>query len=142
MSQKIIGRFIIEIAGKPEKNVSKALNVVLEKIKADKNHFKLLDFHIEEPILDKKTTLYAGFLEVNIEFKESLNVLSFVLDYTPTSIEIEEPSTIKIDSNDFTAILNDMSSNILANVNNIRKLNAYVHMQNKRLDELEGGKKE
>lgn len=140
MVEKIVARFIIQIAGKPVENVDRALKLVLSKIKEDKA-FKVIESHIGEPELEDETTLYAGFLEVVIKFAEFNKILDFILDYTPSSIEVEEPSEITFDAPDLTAVLNDMSSAILKSVNQVRNLNAHVHILNKKVKELEGRKK-
>ncbi len=131
MAQKIEARFIIQIAGKPVENVEKALNLVLEKLKNEKEKFKLMEHDIAEPEFDEKSTLYSGFIEVLIKFSEVKEMLSFVVDYTPSSIVIEEPEKITIDNDEMTGILNDMSHIILSMHSQIRKLNAHIHFMNK-----------
>jgi len=132
MVKKVIVRFIIEIGGKPVENVDKALNLVLNKLKDEKKKFKVLDSHLESPELDDKTTLYMGFIEVSVKFKDTSEILAFILDYTPTSVEIEEPETIELNAQDFTGILNDMSTSVLNLNNKIRQLNAHIHMMKKK----------
>ncbi|MFW6285695.1 MAG: hypothetical protein ACOC16_00830 [Nanoarchaeota archaeon] len=136
MGNKISARFIIEIAGKPVENVEKALNLVLDKIKTDKN-ISLKEDMIEPPEYDKKTSLYSGFMEVMIKFKTTNDILNFIMDYTPTSVEIEDPEKISFTSNELTGVLNDFSIKILDSQNKIRHLNAYVHMLNNKLKEKE-----
>ncbi|MCA9495748.1 MAG: hypothetical protein KC589_02300 [Nanoarchaeota archaeon] len=141
MAEKIDARFIIQIAGKPIENVEKALKHVLEKLKGEKEKFKVIESDIEEAEYDEETKLYSGFIDVMARFSDSKSILEFILDYTPTSIEIESPENLKLSSNDMTGILNDMTNFILGTQNKIRQLNAYVHMQNKKIEELEGKKK-
>ncbi len=136
MKDKIIARFIIQIAGKPIENVEKALNFVLNKINEDKK-YKVLDSHIAQPELEKDSTIYAGFLDMEIKFNEAKDILDFIMDYTPSSVEVVEPETIVFDNNTLTGILNDMSSNILDSLNKVRHLNAHVHMLNKKIADLE-----
>lgn len=129
MAGKISARFIIQIAGKPQENVEKALGVVEDKLKNDDN-FKLVESEISDVEIDDKSTLYSGFLDVLIKFNSAKDILGFIMDYTPNSVEIEEPDVIKVDNNDFSNILNDFSTFILAAQSQIRKLNAHVHMLN------------
>lgn len=138
---KITARFIIQIAGKPVENVNKALNIVLDKLKTENEKFKVIESDLFEADLDEKTTLYAGFIEVVAKFSDSKNILDFILDYTPTSIEIEDPEKIEIDAHSFTTILNDFSSHLIDNQTQIRKLSANLHYLNNKLKELEGSKK-
>ncbi len=137
MAQNIIARFIIEIAGKPVENVDKALNLVLDKLKKEEKNFEIIDSFVEEPELDEKTTLYLGFLEVTAKFEDMSKLLGFVLDYTPTSIEIEEPEKIKFDSLELTKILNDLSQSMLKSNAELRKHKAHIFMQNKKIEELQ-----
>ncbi len=132
MAKKINARFIIQIAGKPVENVQKALEVIVDKIKESKD-YKVLESEIIEPELDDKTTLYSGLIELSIKFENAQDILGFIVDFTPNSVEIEEPEEITMDNNELTAILNDMSSKLLESQTKIRQLNAYVHMQNQKL---------
>ena len=140
MTKKIEARFIIQIAGKPVENVQKALEVVVEKIK-DSKGFKVLSSEIIDPELDEKTTLYSGLIEISIRFIDAKDILGFIVDFTPNSIEIEDPERIEFDNDELTGILNDMSSILLESQTKIRQLNAYVHMQNQKLAKLEEAKK-
>lgn len=136
MGEKIIGNFIIQIAGKPVENVDKALDVVLKKLKEEKKKFKVIESEIGESELDEETTLYSGFLDVKIKFEEVKELLNFVIDYTPNSIEIEEPTEIELDNGHLTDILNDLSGHILRNSAEVRNLRAHVHVLNKQLIDL------
>ena len=133
----IYAKFIIEIAGKPVENVEKALSMVLKQIEDEKGKFKLVESHVGNPELDEKSTLHCGFLDVEIKFKEFNKIFDFLLDYTPTSIEIIEPSKITFELNDLNTLLNDIGSNTLSAQSQIRNLNAHLHMMNKKIKELE-----
>ena len=135
MTEKITSRFIIQIAGKPVENVEKALGHVLDKLKSEKDKFKLLESSIEKPELNEESTLYSGFLDISASFVDVKSILEFILDYTPTSIEIEDPENIEITNDVLTGVLNDMSNFILASQNEIRKLRAHSHILAKKLDE-------
>jgi len=129
MEQKINARFIIQIAGKPIENVEKALEIVLNKLK-EENKFKVLESEIVEAELDELTTLYSGFIDILIRFNDVKDILGFIVDYTPNSVDVEEPENISFTCNEFTGILNDMSSNLLKSANEIRQLRAHIHLMN------------
>ena len=129
--EKIKARFIIQIAGKPIENVEKAITFVLDKLKEEKENFKVIEAHKEEAELDAGTTLYVSFIEVTVKFANAEKLLAFILDYTPTSIEVEDPSTIEMSNFDFTAILNDFSNNILGLLSENRKLKAHINIISK-----------
>ncbi len=125
--EKITARFIIQIAGKPVTNVEKAIDFVLNKLNNEKENFKVIESHKEDAELDEETTLYVSFIEVTAKFVSADKLLAFILDYTPTSIEVEEPASIEMSNFDFTAILNDFSNNILGLLSENRKLKAQLN---------------
>lgn len=140
MSQKVTARFIIEIAGKPKENVDKALKFVEKKL-IDSKDFKVLDCEVVESEEDEKTTLFSGFLEATIKFKETKQLLSFILDYTPTSVEVEDPEKISFQAAELTDVLNHFSNHILKTTNEVRKLRAHIHLiQNQKQRETVGKK--
>jgi hypothetical protein len=118
MAKKISARFIIQIAGKPVENVEKALNLVLDKIKKE-GKYSLFDSLIEEPEYDEKTTLYSGFMEVALKFDKTIDILDFIVDYTPNSVEIEDPEKIEFNAYELTGVLNDFTGKILDSQNKI-----------------------
>ena len=140
MGNKITARFMIQIAGKPVENVEKALQAVLDKLKSEKKKFKLVQSDVIEPELDEESTLYSGVLEVLAKFDDTELLMEFILDYTPTSIEIEDPDSFTFDSSAFTAILNDMSSHILKTSMKLNQAHATLHFLNNKLKELESKK--
>lgn len=130
---KVEARFIIELAGKPVGNVEKALEAVKKQLCEEKEKFKVLEIDLGEPEYEENSTLYTGFVEVLIKFYEPNKILEFIMDYTPTSVEVEEPEKINLDSTSLTGILNDFSMFILKSQSEIRKLRAHAHMLNKKL---------
>ncbi len=130
----IQARFIIQIAGKPQEKVLEALNVVEKNIGKD-SRYKVVESEVVEPELDEETTLYSGFLDILISFKEAGSILEFIVDYTPSSVDIEEPREITFDANDLNGILNDMSAHILKHQAEIRNLRAHIHMNMKKQEE-------
>ena len=139
MSEKVKVRFIIQIAGKPVENVEKALNIVEGKIKESKD-FKVLESEIIEPELDEETTLYSGLIEMLIRFESIESVFEFIYDYTPNSVEIEEPENFKFDSARLTGLMNDFSNHMLKSAQEVRNLSAHFHIMKKELDELKSKK--
>lgn len=131
---------MLQIAGKPVENVEKAMDMVLEKIKTSSD-FKFLDCEKIEAELDEESTLYSGILDVGLKFENAEKLLGFIVDYTPNSVEIEDPQTIKFDCASFNSILNDMSSAFLKMQMQVRQANAGLHYLNNKVKELEAAKK-
>ena len=109
----IKSRFIVEIAGKPQENVQKALERFQKEFEEGGHFYKLVDCELEEPEYSEDSKLYVGFLEVDAKFKDISELLGFIVDFTPTSIEIESPEEFNLDANDLSGVLNDMSSMLL-----------------------------
>ena len=125
----IVATFILQVAGKPVDNVNKALELVLKKLKDDKRWY-IVESEIIEPEYDEESTLYSGMIEAKAEFDRAGHIMEFIMDYTPNSIEVEDPKSINLNLSEFNGILNDMSNYLLASQMQIRKLNATIHMLN------------
>lgn len=135
--ESIKANFIIQIAGKPKENVENALNGVIDKLKEEQN---LKEYEVSEPEYDDNTTLYSGLLEAGIKFEQVRDLLEFIVDYTPSSVEVESPEKINLDNTSFSAVLNDFSSHILNTNQELREVRAYAHSLKKKLGE-EGNSK-
>ena len=135
MAQKITARFMLQIAGKPVENVEKALELVLGKIK-DSKDLSFFEGEIIEPELDEKSTMYSGLIEVTLKFEKVESLMGFIVDYTPNSVEVEDPETLKFEISEFNGILNDMSAKFLNMSQKLRQANAslhYLHNENQKL---------
>ena len=135
MAQKITARFMLQVAGKPVENVQKALELVFDKIKESKD-WKFIDGEIIDPELDEASTMYSGLIEVTLKFEKVEKLMGFIVDYTPNSVEIEDPETLKFDIHEFNGVLNDMSSKFLNMAQQLRQANAslhYLHNENQKL---------
>jgi hypothetical protein len=135
MAQNITVRFMLQVAGKPVENVNKALELVFDKIKESKD-YKFIEGEIIEPELDEKSTMYSGLIEVTLKFEKVEKLMGFIVDYTPNSVEIEDPETLKFEISEFNGVLNDMSSKFLHMAQQLRQANAslhYLHKENQKL---------
>ncbi len=133
---KVIARFIIEIAGKPVENVENALNKFKDQFEAEKKKFKVVEIDVNKPELNEESKLYSGFLDMEVKFSSVETLLSFIIDYTPTSIEILEPQELDLDSLEFSNILNDMSSSLLKTNIELMKYKQAAAMMHKELQTL------
>ena len=133
---KVIARFIIEIAGKPVENVENALKKFKDQFETEKDKFKVVEIDVNAPELNEESKLYSGFLDMEVRFKSVEALLSFIVDYTPTSIEILEPQELELDSLEFSNILNDMSSMLLKTNIELMKYKQAAAMMHKELQTL------
>jgi len=102
-------RLILEIAGFPKEHVEQVLKKIVEKIKAEK---KVLRYKIYEA--EQREKIYSTFTEIEIEFKDMTDLSVFCFDYMPSSIEILEPTELKLVAKDYENMFND----ILAKLHN------------------------
>jgi len=102
---KILTRVIIEILGKPKEHIEKALRIVVEKIKEQKD-IKV----VEEKLFDaeKQEEMFSIFAELGVLFMDIETLVGFCFDFMPSSIEILDPQKLSFDSNDFAGLINDL----------------------------------
>ncbi len=106
---KILTRVIIEIVGKPKEHVDKALRVVIDNIKEQKN------IEIVEKKLfnaEKQEEMFGAFTELGILFKDMQALIGFCFDFMPSSVEILDPEKLSFNSNKFAGLINDLLAKI------------------------------
>ena len=106
---KILTRVIIEIVGKPKEHVDKALRVVIDNIKEQKN------IEIVEKKLfnaEKQEEMFSAFTELGVLFKDIQALIGFCFDFMPSSVEILDPEKLSFNSNEFAGLINDLLSKI------------------------------
>ena len=102
---KILTRVIIEILGKPKEHIEKALRIVVEKIKEQKD-IKV----VEEKLFDaeKQEEMFSIFAELGVLFMDIETLVGFCFDFMPSSVEILDPKKLGFESNDFAGLINDL----------------------------------
>jgi len=102
---QIVTRVIIEIVGKPKEHIEKALKIVVEKIKEEKD----IEV-IEEKTFnaEKQEEMFGTFAELGILFNNLQKLVEFCFDFMPSSIEILDPEKLSFDSNKFAGLINDL----------------------------------
>lgn len=136
MAEKIVVQTIIQIAGKPADLVEKTLHAVSNKLRDEKKAFKMKNVSLAKPEFDEETKMFSGFLDITLQFSNISDILGFIVDYTPTSIEIVEPETIELDAITFGRVLNDICHQLLQAQSKVQILSAQLHHlvdENKRL---------
>ena len=124
--KEIIGLFIIEIGGRPKSLIEDAVKKVDTNLKEEKE-FKVIENKIDSVEFNEEKQMFFGLIETKIKFNDINKIFNFMLDYTPTSCEIIEPSDLKIDLNSFNNFLNEMGGNFLTLQNEVRTLRAHIH---------------
>ncbi len=109
-------RIILQIVGKPIDYVEKTLNDYIEKIDIN-DRYLLYKKEVNKPeklpaqegvSLAKIGDLYSAFAELEILFKNVMDVINFSFDYMPSSIEIIEPVTLVLKNTHLTTFINDL----------------------------------
>ena len=119
---KIKAIAIINIIGRPADYLKVIMGKVIEELKKDKD-ISIQKTRIEEPTIIKQKTeqlekvvgkkeVFGTFCELEMEFKDFSKVLGFMIDYMPTSIEIIEPSEIKMSLHEMNGFLADFMSKL------------------------------
>ncbi|MBU4284139.1 MAG: hypothetical protein KJ968_03460 [Nanoarchaeota archaeon] len=102
---RILTRIIIEIVGKPKEHIEKALRIVVEKIKEQRD-IKI----VEEQLFnaEKQNEMFSTFAELGILFKDIQTLMGFCFDFMPSSVEILDPKKLGFESNNFAGLINDL----------------------------------
>lgn len=112
------GHSIIEILGRPKESVESALKQVVSALNGS-DFLKASEIEVSDVINAKDTkTMFTGFLEFDIEFKTYDDIFGYLIDFMPSSLEINEPAELKFD----LASFNNMVSDIIARLHEYDKI--------------------
>jgi len=104
----ILIKMVLQIAGSPAEHIDKTMDLVLEKVKETKDAKVSKEDVYRAKADETDTSVFVSFTELEILVK-NVNVLTgLCYDYMPASIEILEPTELKITSHDQTMFLNDI----------------------------------
>lgn len=106
--QPIVARCIVEILGAPKEYIAKALQDHVDKIKNDG-----LDIQIEkyaDPVASDK--LFTQYVELQIAFKDTGELLDFCFDSMPSTVEIMSPEKLELDMAFFEDFVNDLQAKL------------------------------
>jgi len=137
MSEKntsVRAMMILEMIGRPPEHMVKTLNEIIDKINNEKN-IKVIEKNIKEPVLIKdQKDLYSTFAEVEVEVESIMYIFMLMFKYMPSNIEIMSPEFIKLQNNDISEVLNEVTRKLhtydkvvravqMDNANLIKKVN-------------------
>ncbi|MEK6835590.1 MAG: hypothetical protein AABX55_01050 [Nanoarchaeota archaeon] len=129
---KVLVRIIVEIVGFPKDHVEEVTKKIVDKIKEDKEVKKFEIFETVE-LKDKMDGFYSAFTELEINFNNLNELISFCLDYMPSSIEILEPEEINFKTAELANLLNDLLGKLHDYDMTIKKLQASNFLMKKKL---------
>jgi len=96
----IEAKVIVELAGKPKAHIEKTFTLVITEIK---KHHEVLDQEIMP--VEEKEGVFSTFAELDIKFKDMIEIYSFCANFLPSSIDILSPETVNIDSKELTEFI-------------------------------------
>lgn len=111
---QVLVRTIIEMLGAPQKHIEETMEAYIKKMQENPD-YEIVNYEVEdaeEQEHEKHGTLYATFAEFEIWFKDLEKVVIFCFDSLPSSIEILEPETLKLESRKLSGLLNDLQAKI------------------------------
>ncbi len=96
---------IVEIAGFPKEFVAETMHKVINNLKSNEN-IKIHKIELAEVAEIKQ--LFSTFADMELEFKEIPDFLSFCYDYLPSSVELIDQESIELPAKDFDDMFNDV----------------------------------
>lgn len=104
----ILGRAIIEVAGKPKKHVEDTLKDYIKKIGND----NVIIIKNETSSAKKHDDIFAAFTELEILFKTLNDLIYFCFDYMPSNIEIYDPQELVYKTRELNSFINTMQAKL------------------------------
>lgn len=103
-----LARAIVEIIGKPKKHVDETLNnLILDMSQNEK--YKLVDYSIENAEkVEESEGLFSAFAEVEMLCKDAVELMNFVIDYMPASVEVLQPANLNVPATYLSDILTEL----------------------------------
>ena len=107
----ILARIIVEVIGSPKEHVEKVLGQVVEEFK-DHENIKLVKEHKEPAEKAEEEQFFHAFTELEFLAKDVYALVGVCIDLTPSSVEVIEPSEIKMTAKDMSGFLNDFAQKL------------------------------
>ncbi|MBN1644920.1 hypothetical protein JW851_02690 [Candidatus Woesearchaeota archaeon] len=104
---EIQARTILEMLGGPKEYIEQSLKNYVAKLKKELDILKE-DYEEAKP----QGKLFSTFVELEIKFKDTLQIIDFCFEALPSSIEILAPEELRFKSNDLSDFLNDLQSRL------------------------------
>lgn len=138
MEKKILFRAIIEVLGKPKEHVQSSLEKYLQNLK-ENELYSVVNVQMAKLKQQKEGELWSIFVEVEVWTEKVEHLIGFCFDYMPSSIEVVEPSELKLNDLEVSNFLNDLQTKLhgidmlakqLKNENEVLKINTAALLKN------------
>ena len=106
---------IFEVVGKPAEFIDETIRKLIIELEKEKElEFLGKEIGTAKPYVMKtdageKTDLFSTYAEVEILIESLKRLIQIIFDYMPSSVEISEPTEIKIKTQDSNLILNELA---------------------------------
>jgi len=101
---QILARIIIEVLGAPKDYVEEAIQLVVDRVHSAKEITVVSESTFEA---EEKGKLFSTFSEIEIWFDNMDTLSNFLFEFTPSSIEVMQPSKIQLDARFVSGFFND-----------------------------------
>ena len=126
---KIGARAVIETVGAPKEFIEETLKTYIQKLK--ESGINIVSEIYNEGVNIEDTKFFSTFVEVDVVFKNTADLLNFCFDAMPSSIEIYEPEELVFKASELNGFLNDLQAKIHENDLTVKNYKA----QNSLLDQ-------
>ncbi len=100
----ILARVIIEVLGAPKEYVEESIQLVIDRIN-EVDRAEVVSESTYEA--EAKGKLFSTFSELEIWFKDLDTLTKFLFEFTPSSVEIMQPSKLSLGANFVSGLMND-----------------------------------
>jgi hypothetical protein len=130
---QLLVRIVVEVVGAPKEHVEEAVKLVVDRV----HHQKDLDVVSESTFAaEEKGKLFSTFSEMEIWFKDTDVLTRFLFDFTPSSVEVMQPSTVPLTAHHFSGFLNDFLLKMHESGMKLKDLSAKTQLLSKNTDTL------
>ncbi len=99
---------IFEILGRPPEHITEALNLLIERLGAEKG-VKVIQKQMHEPIEVKDSKdLYTSFADVSLELDSVINYFNVLFAYMPAHTEMIYPEKISFSNSELNEFANQL----------------------------------
>jgi len=101
----------LEIMGHPKEHVEKTMQLVMERLNAEKG-VEIISSNVHEARLQEKQQLFSTFAEVELLLRDLETLTRICFDYMPSSVELIKPDDFKLSALDMSNFVSDMLSTL------------------------------
>ena len=119
--QKFSTRAIIEIAGKPKEHIEETMKLVVKKLKHEQG-IKVLKSKVHDA--EEHGEVFSTFAELELEHDSLESITYFCFEYLPSSLEMVEPESLKVEMQTFSEVFNDLLGKLHSMDNKLKNMAA------------------